>query len=164
MTTASWAICPACGAVTGSPETHAAWHATLAAGLDPTGAPTTVTGTQWPEATPVTEAPPPPDAETLAMLHAIVTRGQEYLAQVPHGLALLDGVLAQIPEGIALADAYPALPAPTAAAAIAQVRTLTIVQRATLAALRTAVTVDRAALEAIRDLITATMWRAKEDQ
>ena len=161
---AAWSICPVCGDIVGDAELHATWHAAMTASLDPTGAPTTVTGTQWPEATPVTEAPPPPDAETLAMLHAIVTRGQEYLAQVPHGLALLDWVLAQIPEGLALADAYLALPAPTAAGAIAQVRALAIVQRAALAALHTAVTVDRAALEAIRDLITATVWRAQEDQ
>lgn len=161
---AAWSICPVCGDIVGDAELHTAWHAAMAASLDPTGAPTTVTGAQWPEATPVTEAPPPPDAETLAMLHAIVTRGQEYLAQVPHGLALLDGVLAQIPEGLALADAYLTLPAPTAAEAIAQVRTLTIVQRAALAALHTAVTVNRAALDAVRDLITATVWRAQEDQ
>lgn len=136
MTTASWAICPACGAVTGSPETHAAWHATLAAGLDPTGAPTTVEGAQWPTGQSVVGPPPAPTTEEVEILHRIVRECRAYLDQIPRGQAII--------------DAYLALPAPTTAQTIAHVRALTRVQRGVLAA--------------VRDLIRATMWRAKEDQ
>ena len=133
MTATSWAVCPACSAVTGDPETHAAWHATLAAGLDPTGTPVPVEGGQWPTGQPVV-GPPPSTAEEIETLHRIVRGGRTYLDQIPQGQAIV--------------DAYLALPAPTTAQTIAHVRALTQVQRGVL--------------NAVRDLIRATMWRAKE--
>ena len=120
MTTASWAICPACGAVTGSPETHAAWHATLTAGLDPTGTPTPVEGMQWPTGQSVVGPPPAPTTEDVEILRRIVRDGRAYLDQIPRGQAII--------------DAYLALPAPTTAQTIAHVRALTRVQRGVLAA------------------------------
>lgn len=134
MTVTSWAICPACSAVTGDPETHAAWHATLAAGLDPTGTPAPVEGSQWPSGQPVVGPPPPPTAEEIEILRRIISDGRAYLGRVPGGLDLL--------------DAYLARSAPTTAQTIAHVRALTQIQRGVLAA--------------VRDLIRATMWRAKE--
>ena len=134
MTDTSWAICPACGAVTGSPETHAAWHATLAAGLDPTGTPTPMEGGQWPAGQPVVGPPPPPTVEDIEVLRRIIRGGRAYLDQIPQGQAII--------------DAYLALPAPTTAQTIAHVRALTQIQRGVLAA--------------VRDLIRATVWRAKE--
>ena len=134
MTFASWAICPACSAVASDPETHAAWHATLAAGLDPTGTPAPVEGSQWPTGQPVVGPPPPPTAEEIEILRRIVREGRAYLDRIPQGQAII--------------DAYLALPAPTTAQTIAHVRALTQVQRGVL--------------NAVRDLIRATMWRAKE--
>ena len=134
MTATSWAICPACSAVVGDPETHAAWHATLTAGLDPTGTPTTVEGSQWPTGQAVAGPPPPPTVEDIEVLRRIVREGRAYLDRIPQGQALI--------------DAYLALPAPTTAQTIAHVRALTQLQRGVLAA--------------VRDLIRATVWRAKE--
>ena len=134
MTATSWAICPACSAVVGDPETHAAWHATLTAGLDPTGTPTPVEGSQWPSGQAVVGPPPPPTVEDIEILRRVVREGRAYLDRIPQGQAII--------------DAYLALPAPTTAQTIAHVRALTQVQRGVLAA--------------VRDLIRATMWRAKE--
>ena len=134
MTATSWAICPACGAVTGSPETHAAWHATLTAGLDPTGTPTTVEGSQWPAGQPVVGPPPPPTVEDIEVLRRIVREGRIYLNRIPQGQAII--------------DAYLALSSPTTAQTIAHVRALTQIQRGVL--------------NAVRDLIRVTVWRAKE--
>ena len=134
MTATSWAICPACSAVVGDPETHAAWHATLTAGLDPTGTPTTVEGSQWPAGQPVVGPPPPPTVEDIEVLRRIIRGGRADLDQIPQGPARI--------------DAYLALPAPTTAQTIAHVRALTQIQRGVLAA--------------VRDLIRATVWRAKE--
>ena len=133
---AAWSICPVCGDIVGDAELHTTWHTAIAASLDPTGAPTTVEGTQWPTGQSVVGPPPAPTTEEVEILHRIVRECRAYLDQIPRGQAII--------------DAYLALPAPTTAQTIAHVRALTRVQRGVLAA--------------VRDLIRATMWRAKEDQ
>ena len=129
MISASWAICPACSAVTGDPETHAAWHASLAAGLDPTGTPPQMEGDQWPAGQTVVATPPAPSPEEIEVLHMIVREGRDYLAQIPQGRAMI--------------EAYLALRSPTTAQTVAHVRSLTQIQRGVLTA--------------VRDLIRATM-------
>ena len=133
---AAWSICPVCGDIVGDAELHTAWHAAMAACLDPTGAPAPVEGMQWPTGQSVVGPPPAPTTEEVEILHRIVRNGRAYLDQIPQGQAII--------------DAYLALPAPTTAQTIAHVRALTRVQRGVLAA--------------VRDLIRATMWRAREDQ
>ena len=133
---AAWSICPVCGDIVGDAELHTAWHAAITASLDPTSAPTTVEGAQWPTGQSVVGPPPAPTTEEVEILHRIVRECRAYLDQIPRGQAII--------------DAYLALPAPTTAQTIAHVRALARVQRGVLAA--------------VRDLIRATMWRAKEDQ
>ena len=133
---AAWSICPVCGDIVGDAELHTAWHAAMAACLDPTGTPTPVEGMQWPTGQSVVGPPPAPTTEEAEILHRIVRECRAYLDQIPQGQAII--------------DAYLALPAPTTAQTTAHVRALTRVQRGVLAA--------------VRDLIRATMWRAKESQ
>ena len=131
---ATWAVCPACGALVADTQTHADWHAAISLTGDPTGTPEPATGMQWPTGETVTVPPPPPTTEEIEILRRIISDGRAYLGRIPQGQAII--------------DAYLALPAPTTAQTIAHVRALTQIQRGVL--------------NAVRDLIRATMWRAKE--